>query len=71
VWPWTNDLSAVDLSARSDADRVCDAVADRQIWAAVIERDYGDRDYALVISDERNQSRPFDGRCTPNAVRNV
>jgi hypothetical protein len=35
VWPRTNDLGALDLSARSGADRVHDAVADRQIGAAV------------------------------------
>jgi hypothetical protein len=30
VWPRTNDLGALDLSARSGADRVYDAGADRQ-----------------------------------------
>jgi hypothetical protein len=29
VWPRTNDLGALDLSARSGADRVCDAGADQ------------------------------------------
>jgi len=28
LWPRTNDLGALDLSARSGADRVCDAGAD-------------------------------------------
>jgi hypothetical protein len=35
VWPRTNDLGARDLSARSGADRVYDAGADRQIWAVI------------------------------------
>jgi hypothetical protein len=35
VRPQPNDLDALDLSAGSGADRVSDAVADRQIWAGV------------------------------------
>jgi hypothetical protein len=31
----TNDLGALDLSARSGADRIDDAIADRQIWRGV------------------------------------
>jgi glyoxylase I family protein len=46
VWPWTNDLGAVDLSARSGADRVCDAVADRQIWVA--RRDWETREVPSI-----------------------
>jgi hypothetical protein len=34
-WPRTNDLGALDLSARSGADRIYDAIADRQIWRGV------------------------------------
>jgi hypothetical protein len=33
VWPRTNDLGALDLSARSGADRMDDAIANRQICA--------------------------------------
>jgi hypothetical protein len=38
VWPRTNDLGALDLSARSGADRVYDAGADRQIWRVLQAR---------------------------------
>jgi MFS family permease len=39
AWPRTSDLGALDLSARSGADRVYDAGADRpQIWRAVSPR---------------------------------
>ena len=33
VWPRTNDLGALDRTARCGADRAHDALADRQIWA--------------------------------------